>query len=100
MSIFNSKNNRCKLIGFLVSDITQSKDYENVIEFKLRVNRPLVSNKPQYYDEFIIYVSDRQNVSICKECLKRGRGAEVKGEMRSWFDGTIRLCASEIKPIY
>ena len=96
---FNNKNNRITVKGFLSTDI---KPCENgyAITFNLKVARPTEAGKRPFYDEFTIYVCDRQNVANCSANLTQGMSVSVKGELRKWYDNSYKICASEVAPIW
>lgn len=97
---FTSKSNRITLKGYLSTDIVSSPDNDYAIEFTLRVARPHVAGKKSHYDDFTVYISDRQNVNTARSNLQRGMSVSVTGEMRLWFDKTYKVCVSKIQPIW
>ena len=96
---FTNKNNRIRVKGFLSSDLLPC-DNEYAISFKIKVARTAEPGKRPFYDEFEVYVCDRQNVGNCRANLTRGMSVEVIGEMRVWFDGAYKICANKISPIW
>lgn len=97
---FTNKNNQITVKGIVFSDILPVENCSYAITFKVKVLRPTEVGKEQRYDVFDIYVNDRQNVNNVKNNLTRGLGVKVKGELRSWIDGSFKICAAKIEPIW
>ena len=98
--VFNSKNNRIQLRGFLVSDVIPDPQNDFALTFELKVARPHEAGKREYYDVFTAYVADRQNVAMCRANLIKGMSVQVTGELRKWFDGSYKVCAGKLQPIW
>lgn len=97
---FNNKNNRITIKGFLSSELQPVENNDYSITFLVKVARPAASGKRTYYDEFCIYCADRQNVNNCKANLTKGMSVKIVGELRVWYDGTYKICASNVQPIW
>ncbi|WP_124098202.1 single-stranded DNA-binding protein [Ruminococcus sp. Marseille-P6503] len=97
---FNSKDNRITVRGIVYSNIEPVENNNYAITFKVKIMRPAEVGKEQRFDIFDVYVCDRQNVNNVLNNLTRGLGVSVKGELRTWFDGTFKICANKIEPIW
>ncbi|MFT3950668.1 MAG: single-stranded DNA-binding protein [Oscillospiraceae bacterium] len=98
--MFNNPANRCIMKGYLVTDIQPYQDTDYAITFDIKVERPHQAGKPNYTDTFTVYVADKQNVNNCKAYLTKGMSVSVKGEMRVWNDGAMKLCANTVTHIW
>lgn len=96
---FTSKNNKITVKGYLSSDLLPTEN-DYAITFKIKVARPAEAGKRPFYDEFSVYVADRQNVSNCRANLTQGMSVSVTGELRVWYDKTYKICANKITPIW
>ena len=96
----NNKDNTCKLVGSVCSDIAPIPNQSYGLTFKLRVYRPAERGKQQHYDEIEIVAYDGQNTQIIKNNLSKGMGCCVHGEIRQWYDKTIKILVKKIDPIY
>lgn len=97
---FNNKDNRITVRGIVYSNIDYVENNNYAITFQVKVMRPAEVGKEQRFDIFDVYACDRQNVNKVLNNLTRGLGVSVKGELRVWFDGTIKICANKIEPIW
>lgn len=96
----NNKANTCKLTGIVNSDIVQLPNQKYGLTFKLKVFRPAEVGKPQHYDELEIVAYDRQSIQVITNNLTRGMSCCVHGEVRAWYDKTVKILAKKIDPIY
>ena len=93
MPYFYNKNNRITLSGY----ISQIRTEEKYIEIDLIVSRPVsVKGAKTYTDNICVYVSPFDLRNFVINNLKNGSVINVKGELRSWADGSYKVCAGEI----
>ena len=78
---FTNKNNKITVKGFLSSNITE------------------VPNS-SYALTFMINVCDNKNATNARANLTTGVSVKVTGELRIWHDGSYRICANDIQPIW
>lgn len=95
---FSSKNNRITIKGYLTSNVEDYDDY--AITFNVKVMRPTEQGKRPFYDVFTVYVCDKQNVGNCRNNLVKGSSVSVTGELRVWVDGSYKICANKVSPIW
>lgn len=96
----NNKANTCKITGIVSSDITNIPNQKYGLTFKIKVYRPAEVGKIQHYDELEVVAYDSQNTQIITNNLTRGIGCCVHGEVRVWYDKTVKILARKIDPIY
>lgn len=97
---FNNKDNRITVKGIMYSNVELAGNSNFAITFKVKVMRQAEVGKEQKFDIFDVYVADKQNINNVNNNLTRGLGVCVKGELRVWFDGTLKICANKIEPIW
>ncbi|WP_295211614.1 hypothetical protein [Ruminococcus sp.] len=97
---FNSKNNKITVKGFLSSELIDVPNASYAITFNIKVPRPAETGKRVFYDEFMIYACDRRNVTNAKANLTVGVSVKITGELRVWHDGTYKICANDLQPIW
>lgn len=93
---FNNRVNRCKLIGWVSSEIKESELSKYAVEFTVAVERKPGEGKPVYKDFIPIYVSKGSTVQFCKENLRKGLTVECRGELRNFKDKQFKVCCDEI----
>ncbi|WP_178182326.1 hypothetical protein [uncultured Ruminococcus sp.] len=97
---FNNKNNRITVKGFLSSELKEIPNASFALTFMIKVPRNSEKKKRVIYDEFTIYVCDIKNATLAKTNLTTGVSVKVTGELRVWHDGTYKICANDIQPIW
>ena len=91
---FNNSGNRVRVTGFISSDITSQSAYS--IEFKLAVPRKAKRGEESFNDVFTVYANESSTITFAKNHLKKGSVVIVKGELRTFNKGTIKICSSDI----
>lgn len=94
MMSFNNPDNRCNLTGYIVGDL-QSVD-DSSLEFKLNVQRKTKPGGKVWYDTFNVIVYNKNTIAFCKNQLRSNMTIQVKGEIRNWYDGTVKICCEQI----
>ena len=70
------------------------------LTFMIKVPRPAQQDRRIIYDEFMVYVCDNKNATNARANLTTGVSVKVTGELRIWHDGSYRICANDIQPIW
>ena len=97
---FTNKNNKITVKGFLSSNITEVPNSIYALTFMIKVPRPAQQDRRIIYDEFMVYVCDNKNATNARANLTTGVSVKVTGELRIWHDGSYRICANDIQPIW
>lgn len=91
---FNSTANRCTLKGYVSSDIVKVTDFS--IEFIISVPRKSAQGMKTQTDDITVYVNKKEVCGFCQAHLKRSAPIIVKGEIRRFYDGNIKICSDNI----
>lgn len=92
---FNNNTNRVNLKGYVLSDVEQTNEYS--VEFQIAVPRKAAPGAKVYSDIFTVYVNNSAVCTFCKEHLKKSVTITVKGELRNFYNGDIKICSDDIQ---
>lgn len=93
---FNNPNNRCTLTGYICSEYIENET-NTTLELKIGIERKSeVTGAKKFADYFTVYVNKSQMIALLKTLAKKGSVITVKGEVRNWKDGSVKICADSI----
>ncbi len=90
---FANQNNKVRINGYVASEIT--KNCYNT-EFTIGVARKTSGGERGYSDYFSVYINDPATMNFVVTHLKKGASIIIKGELRNFKDGSIKICSSDI----
>lgn len=91
---FNNMGNKVTLKGYVSSEISQVSDY--AIEFSISVPRKTHQGECTYSDSLTVYVNDYDTCQFCKTHFFKSLSIVVKGEIRRFYNGDIKICSDSI----
>lgn len=92
---FNNIANKVSLKGYVSSDVEQATEY--AVEFNITVPRKAAPGEKRFFDVFTVYVNNPIVCSFCQEHLKKSITITVKGEIRKFYNGDIKICSDDIQ---
>lgn len=78
----------------------KQQDHSKRLSFKQHYRSTKFKLCAYIYDEFMVYVCDNKNATNARANLTTGVSVKVTGELRIWHDGSYRICANDIQPIW
>lgn len=91
---FNNRGNRVALWGWVSSNISSPTDY--AVEFTIAVPRKTAQGERTFVDQLTVYANQRAVCDFCKTHLQLNMRISVKGEIRKFYNGDIKICSDDI----
>ena len=91
---FNNSANRVTLKGWVASELVSTTPYS--VEFTIAVPRKVAQGERNYPDFLTVYANKTDVCSFCKSYLKQNTPIVVRGEIRKFYGGDIKICSDDI----